>query len=86
VTLYLYIPVWRRLVDGRLALYRCFEVLGQGHVVQSQDSVDVGGSNDFLNRRQFIELLSEQAPEVRSCPAVSLDQAIADFDADFSVS
>jgi enamine deaminase RidA (YjgF/YER057c/UK114 family) len=84
VTLYRYLPVWRREGD-RLALYRCFEIPGQGFVVQSKDFYaprDPGARAEELER-SFVELLIESAPEVRAAPQATLEAAIASHDACF---
>ena len=80
------IDVWKRLADGSLARYRCFEVLpNQGYCVQSVDFY-----NEPLNVKrmqefdmQFIELLLAAAPNEENETYPTLDEAIANHDADF---
>ena len=82
--LYRYVPVWSR-VEGKLVLYRCFEVIGQGFTVQSRDNLYANGTSEDRVRleSQFLELLFEEAPEVRSPIFPSISETINAFDADF---
>jgi len=79
--LYRYIPIWRRDQEG-LMLYRVFEVLGRGYAVQSKDfySVDSLGEPALSLEAQFLELLSEQAPDSRSGISPTIEAAVAAFD------
>jgi hypothetical protein len=84
LTLYRYIPIWRR-TPGGIVLYRCFEILGKGFTVQSKDyfwpdSIE----KESLNMdKQFLELLREQAPEERSGKWASIEEAIQGFEDSF---
>jgi hypothetical protein len=82
--LYRYIPVWRRHRD-HLRLYRVVEMLGVGFVVQSCDYFhpDTNRENAGQLDQQFLELLSEIAPEKRMRPLASIQAAVADFDGQF---
>jgi hypothetical protein len=82
-TLYRYIPVWER-VEGRLSLYRVFEVIGRGFVVQSQDYFDARMVDDDRQlEQQFLQLLLDEAPESRMPPQPTIQEAIEDFDRAF---
>jgi hypothetical protein len=86
MTLYRYIPVWRREPDAA-KLYRCFEILGGGgYVVQSADRfrIDTYRESDAWLDRQFLELLLEQCPGERVEPRPSIEEAIEYFDSLFS--
>ncbi len=84
MTLYRYIPIWSRTAQG-LVLYRCFEVIGDGFTVQSKDLLSPAtASNIAASEAQFLELLTEAAPEVRSETHPTIQQAILSFDAKFS--
>ncbi len=82
--LYRYIPVWRRVADG-VVLYRCFEALVEGFTVQSKDwfRPDSPATHAPQLERQFVELLAEEDPSVRSGVYPTLEAAIEAFDADF---
>jgi hypothetical protein len=86
MTLYRYIPVWRREPQAA-KLYRCFEILGgRGYVIQSADSFTTETyreSNAQLDR-QFVELFLEQCPEERIAPRPSIEEAIQYFESLFS--
>jgi hypothetical protein len=86
MTLYRYIPVWRR--EPRTAkLYRCFEILGDGgYVVQNADSFtpETYRERDAQMDRQFVELLLEQCPEKRITPRPSIEEAIRYFESLFT--
>jgi hypothetical protein len=80
------IDVWKRLADGSLARYRCFEVLpNHGYYVQSVDfytePLEVKRMQEF--DVQFIELLLEAAPNCENETYQTLEEAIANHDADF---
>jgi hypothetical protein len=86
MTLYRYIPVWRREVRAA-KLYRCFEVLGSGgYVVQSADcfSPETCHERHAQMDRQFLELLLEQCPEERMAPRPTIEEAIQYFDSLFN--
>lgn len=85
--LYREINVWKRLLDGRILRYRCFELLPSGgYCVQSADFCDAksAGANQAYCDQQFAELLIEEAPENRSGVYPSLLEAIAAHDREFS--
>lgn len=84
MTLYRHVPVYRRVENG-IAVYHVFEVIGLGYVVQSQDFIyaDSTAEHERMLQRQFIELLIDEAPELRSQPASSIEAAIQAFDAEF---
>ena len=82
--LYRYIPIWSRTAEG-LVLYRCFEVLGAGFTVQSKDHFPTSPSTELYGQlqSQFVELLCEQAPELRFPCKPTIEAAIEEFDTDF---
>lgn len=81
--LYRSIDVWRRMPNGQLARYRCFELLSQGrYCVQSLDFVS--SEQQALLDRQFVELLSETAPDERAASYPTLEEAIAAHDREFA--
>ena len=84
MTLYRYIPVWKRTAT-EIVLYRCFEVPGLGFSVQSADYFQVTNLSGDMERseKQFLELLLEEAPELRSKPEATVELAIKRFDEDF---
>ncbi len=83
------IDVWKRLDDGRLVRYRCFQVVSTGrYCVQSADYYNLPLSIEEDRRfdRQFKELLIEQAPEHRSETWVTLEEAVLNHDREFEES
>jgi hypothetical protein len=79
------VDVWAR-GEGVLYRYRCFRRLADGeYCVQSRDVVtpDAHGVASQHLDGQFIELLLEEDPTVRSPTFATLQEAIADFDAHF---
>ena len=85
-TLYKLINVCRRLSDKEAVLYRCFELIPeQGFVVQSADRILLPVRRDHMqhHEHQLWELFCEVAPEERSRPYASIEEAIAAFDAEF---
>jgi hypothetical protein len=86
MTLYRSVDVWKRTRAGRLVRYRCFELLpAGGFCVQSADFYDARPSVTRAQlEQQFFELLSEEAPEVRSKPHPTLESAIQAHDIDFA--
>ena len=80
------VDVWKRLDNGGLARYRCFELLpDHRYCVQSVDFY-----NEPLNVKtvheldqQFIELLLEAAPNSENETYGTLEEAIANHDLDF---
>ena len=86
MTLYRYIPVWRREPEGA-KLYRCFEIVGTGgYVVQSADyfTSKTWPAREAQMEGQFIELLLEQRPEERISPRPSIEEAIEYFESSFN--
>ena len=84
--LYLGINVYRRLRSDEAAVYRCFKKLPDGgYCVQSADRVRLPfkDENSRFQKEQFWELLIEEAPDARSRPFPTIEEAIADFDAAF---
>jgi hypothetical protein len=85
-TLYRLINVCRRVSSEKAILYRCFELIPQGgFVVQSADWINLPVRPESMahHERQLWELFCEEAPELRSAPQASLEEAIAAFDAEF---
>ena len=80
------IDVWRRLENGGLARFRCFEVLpNDGYCVHSVDFYDEPLDAKRMQEfdRQFIELLLEPAPNSESETYPTLEEAIANHELDF---
>lgn len=85
--IYRSVDVWKRLEESRLVRYRCFELIpGGGYCVQSADFYDlpIDPKQCALHDDQFLELLSEESPEVRSAPSPTLEEAIERHEAEFS--
>ncbi len=83
------IDVWKRLHDGRLLRYRCFQAVSTGrYCVQSADyyNLPLSVEEDRKFERQFKELLIEQAPDYRSETCVTLEEAISTHDREFEES
>lgn len=80
------IDVWKRLPNGRVVRYRCFEVLGSGgYCVQSADffAFPIDDAQLRFSEKQFLELLIEEAPMER-CPVYpTLKEAIDAHEHDF---
>jgi hypothetical protein len=84
-TLYRQINVWERIHEGRIAVYRCFEIIPDGkYCVQSKDffSVPLEEGVWHQSQEQFLELLSEEAPGRTSYG--TLEEAIRHYDEDFA--
>jgi hypothetical protein len=84
--LYRQINVWERIEEGRVAVYRCFEILpDKKYYVQSKDffSFPLEEKNLRLFQEQFLELLSEEWDEEREAYD-SLEEAIQRDDQDFA--
>ncbi|AKF84796.1 hypothetical protein MFUL124B02_04595 [Myxococcus fulvus 124B02] len=82
VSLYLRHDVYERMGDGDVIVYRCLELIpGGGFVVQSADRMRGGDGHE----QQFLELMSESAPEERAAPCASLVEAIAKFREEFGI-
>jgi hypothetical protein len=85
VGLYLEIPVWKRLGNGRAVKYNCLKDLSSArYIVQSSDFYDVDGPNDAEQfAKQFVELFAELPAEEREGWRSSLEEAIAAHDKEF---
>lgn len=84
--LYRQINVWERIEEGRVAVYRCFEILpDKRYYVQSKDffSFPLEEQNLRLFQEQFLELLSGEWDEERETYE-SLEEAIQRDDEDFA--
>ena len=78
------VDVWRQGSMGSLVQYRCFRVWPSGgYCVQSADYYYVDKDNSHQFEKQFIELLSEQAPDERSEVFDTLEEAVINFDLEF---
>jgi hypothetical protein len=85
--LYRAIDVWQRRADGQLVRYRCFQVLPDGgYCVQSADFHPQDARQTELLEKQYLELLSEIAPDERSKVHRSLEEAIKAHQAEFDES
>lgn len=76
--LYRQTNVWERIAEGRMAVYRCFEVLpDKKYFVQSKDffSFPLEEKDLRLFQEQFLELLSQEWEEERETYD-SLEEAI----------
>lgn len=84
--LYIEVNVWKRIEENRLLRYRCFHILPDNKFcVQSADFYNLP-LNDKQMRylsEQFIQLLQEEDPTVRSGLFDSLEEAVASHDRDF---
>ena len=84
--LYRLFNVFRRISSTKAIIYRCFELIpGRGFVVQSADRITLPVRPESMNHheRQLWELFCEEAPEKRSVPYTSIEEAIAAFDSEF---
>jgi hypothetical protein len=84
--LYIEVNVWKRIDQNTLMRYRCFRILPDDkYVVQSADFYTLPLDDKQLSylSKQFIELLCEEEPAVRSGLYDSLEEAIAAHDLDF---
>ena len=84
--LYKVVDVWKRKKET-VVRYRCFEVLpDHTFCVQSADYYRPPFSSTQTGHqdKQFMELLMEEAPDSRSKPFPSLEEAIRAFDRDFT--
>jgi hypothetical protein len=83
--LYKSVDVWQRK-ENAVARYRCFHILPDDlYSVQSLDFYRPLFSDQMVSglNKQFLELLTEEAPELRSAGSASLAEAIAAFDREF---
>ena len=77
--LYRQIDVWVRSSDSMMIRYRCFQILPDNlYCVQNADIFIAPVSQRHIREFEnlFHELLLEEAPEVRSEPATTLEEAI----------
>ena len=80
------IDVWKRLDDGGLARFRCFEILpDRRYCVQSVDFYyDPSDAKRIQeSEQQFLELLLEAAPNQENETYATLEEAIANHELDF---
>jgi len=85
--MYFACDIWRRVADGTVARYRCFQVLPKGgYCVQSKDVYDARATPGLAaqHERQFIELFGEEAPDSRTRVYETLDEAIREHDREFA--
>ncbi len=83
--MYKAIDVWKRK-DGVIVRFRCFEVMpSRGYCVQSADFYSIPLDREQIPRleKQFLELLLEEAPEVRGGLFPTIEEAIAAHERDF---
>ncbi|WP_163997884.1 hypothetical protein [Pyxidicoccus caerfyrddinensis] len=79
--------VVRRLESGEAVIYRCVERIPDGgYVVQSADRVRPPFDRGVMEQheRQFWELFCEVDPRERGGLHPTLEEAITEFDKDFS--
>ena len=84
--MYKAIDVWRRVDNTRIARYRCFNVLTtQRFCVQSVDFYYLPLDETQIGQleKQFIELLFDEAPEIRTETYPTLEEAIKAHDNEF---
>lgn len=84
--LYKAVDVWARIEPGRVARYRCFEILPLGrYCVQSKDFYSIPLEPDLIRQldAQFLQLLSEIPPLERDLTYQTLEEAIRAHDEDF---
>jgi hypothetical protein len=84
--LFQYIDVWKRVSEGKLVHYRCFQNLSTGkYSVQSADfHYDPPKPDQEAGlAEQFLRLFAEEAPDVRSGGFDSVELAIEHHDRDF---
>jgi hypothetical protein len=80
------IDVWSRKDNATLVRCRCFQMLPDGgYTVQSADYYNspFRDTRSAQHEKQFLELLLEESPEVRSPLFPTLIEAISAFDRDF---
>lgn len=84
--LYRGIDVWARRSEREVVCYRCLQILpDELYCVQSSDffHLPVDPEEVRLSQKNFVELLAEEAPEVRSPLLPSLPEAIRAHEAEF---
>ena len=80
------IDVWSRKDKMTVVRYRCLQLLpDDGYTVQSADyyRAPFADAQTAQHEKQFLELLSEESPRVRSPLFRTLFEAISAFDRDF---
>jgi hypothetical protein len=78
--------VWKKTGTARLVRYRCFEDTDTGKFcVQSADLYNLPIQIEQLvqSEKQFLELMIEESPFVRSCSFDTAEEAIAHHDSEF---
>lgn len=87
MSLYQAIDVWKRVSEKGFLRYRCFKNLETNrYSVQSADfyilPLDTAQTENL--EKQCYELFAEQLPDERTASFVSVDEAVAAHDRDFS--
>jgi hypothetical protein len=81
------LDIYRRLQGKKeVVVYRCLRLLsGEGYVVQSADWIRFPVATGIHQEHEvrFVELLCEEAPEARSTPFGTIEEAIQAFDKEF---
>ena len=83
------VDVWFRKNEGTVIRYRCFQLLPDGgYSVQSADYLHAPfqDTRHAQHEKQFLELLLEEAPKLRSPLFPTLIEAIRGFELDFKES
>jgi hypothetical protein len=83
---YKVLDVWSRKNEKTVVRYRCFQLLPDGgYSVQSADHYHAPFADIRTEEldKQFLELLSEEAPEARSPLFPTVDEAIGAFVREF---
>lgn len=78
--LYKAIDIWKRMGNGSVVRFRCFEILGENQFcVQSADFFHLPIDEKQMKYldNHYIELFIEDAPDERSDTYPSLEEAIA---------
>jgi hypothetical protein len=81
------IDIWKRLDDAAAIRYRCFQRLNDGQFcVQSADYYHLPLNENQIKAldKQFLELFIEESPDQRSSLYSTLEEAIANYDLEFS--
>lgn len=84
--LYESVDVWKRISEDQLVRYRCFRVSpGAKFCVQSADHFHLPIAEEVKEQheKQFLELLSEEAPDEREKAYDTLEEAIEMFEKGF---
>ena len=86
MTLYRSFDVWKVKKEKQLVRYRCFEILGlQQFCVQSSDFYNYPPNFDQVRQLEnnFFELILECPPDSRDNFYPTIEEAIAEHEADF---